>query len=383
MKSYPIFSPFDERINLGLPVFFLGLLGFSLTTGWRPAPEAVDLFNFLAMTLLLGVLHITLTFGSPFVLPEMKSWWKERASGPAGLRFVGLHIAFFLFLLMLFWFAETRAGLESRAVRDAILFGSVSLYVVTGRCWHSLRQSMGLSLLYNRQTERSCLSEKGRRRLETNERWERRLISGLIFSTAIQALFFVATMMEAPLTSAWVVPVKSFFLGLSFVFALALVIQAVLISDLLSWRKVVFSLRYLLYPMSFKMIWISYCVLVLHGLEYFFFYRMLGSRSSRSLRPWDWMPVISMFGIFLCVLHFVPLFLGARPTLEFSFGYTPPEATALTSLVISAVLATRAALVNLHFMIDRHLFRMSDSVSRKAFGGLLGLPMETAGKKAS
>lgn len=363
MKKGAIFRGIDESVNLIFPLIFVFFVGLYLSMGWSPNKDGLPLFSFLVGTILMGLFHVPLGMAGFFVIPEMKAWAKERLSQSEGRRWLFRSLAASGALFFLFWAAESGEWFANPVAHKVIFYIGMTFFFAM-RVQHSVAQSMGLSLLYNRNEE--DLSEERRARLRRAEAWERRFATFLIVAVSLQGLVVGLTAV-----GIWTDPVPFLRTALRvvcFIAAMSMVLPALAVGSL---NKTIFSLRYLLWPWALEYNWVGLGMLGMHGLEYLFFIRKISAESDGApTRFWMWTP--ALIGFLACL----PLVMANRGGFYSVFyGYTSAVFVGdpLPGF-LKAMIAARLAFTIFHYSVDRELFRMRHPVSRKAFGKFMGFP---------
>lgn len=339
--SFFLFSKNIERINLWLPVLFLLGAGVEIFSNFRFLGNLSALqSSILANIILLNITHNAFTYMLLTSSDTMKEWvnnqggallfWKRQAWE------LGLFSLFFLVLLSL-----SNDHREFFVIFTLINFGFAA--------HHALSQSFGLSLLYNRQMERTP-------KLVIAEKDERFLFKTFLYGNIIMGiLFFLYIFQILTVPSQLVKPLLWLGAAVLCLFWGAMVLHTAKNYRALFATKGNFLWRYLLWPLTFFSPIAVFATTVIHGFEYLFVTeKMLRNDCAKKSRiGWLILLVVITFGFLRLETH-----AALRNREEMPFWML-----VLTSISVAISFA--------HYKLDRHIFQMRHKENREAAGKLL------------
>lgn len=182
-----IFSKNSERVNLIFPLFFIlfAFIQFGLKRNFYD--ENVPAMEFLLNYIFLNRAHVIFTFIFLIFIPEFKELLVEKtktAKVNPWLRWFGFLLGFFLFEFLPIKLLEmSYANLEYFLVKFSRIYGM----------WHSMAQTMGLGILYNKTIEQTLqLDERIEFQNSKAVNFERKLVySSFFFCMAYFVLAFI------------------------------------------------------------------------------------------------------------------------------------------------------------------------------------------------
>ncbi len=335
---FAIFKPSDEIMNLALPILLLALVAFEMLFQWPHFGRTLT-ERLLVDVILLNVTHNAFTFMMLFSLPELKPWLSHHGAGNPN-RFwiktvaslVGLSLVMFCF----FYFLQ-----DKYTTLAFVLIGIVF------PMHHALSQSFGLSLLYNRRFPDKAQFAKIEKREKVLSK------SFLVAMVATSCILILASRGNL----RWTDPsVKGCWIGAQ---VITLVFVMLLVINMLSYpgngrlKKLVFSVRYFLWALTWTSPIAIAATKIIHGIEYAFVTRKVIENS----KTVSWVRT----GLF-CVAFIVTLAV-------FREMFHSDQATAPTWLKAMAAVST--AISYFHYYLDRKLFQFRFEINRNTSGRLL------------
>ena len=340
-----IFRPHYERFYLGLMAFGLLFCTASLVTGFGKESLGIDRIGVLVFFIGFNYQHLILTFVGLAVLPEMRKWLRHQFSMPRFF-FFGSVVAVILYIG-----AVRFSNIDRTEISGQIL---ISIYVGLIAI-HTLSQTKGLSLLYNRLLKPNLTpleSEKARR----VEILERICFNGML---VIFFLYWIVKILKPELMGE----------GSSQYFAIAIgslsiviVLNSARYPAVFRSNKVYFLFGALLYGLVPILPVANVVNRALHGCEYVFLAdRMMANSKVKWQRA-------------TLLLATVPLFLSAI-LFSLNVRYNPSVVQLIPRNWIGPIVSIGLWFEYLHYYLDAVMFRFSDPVVRANIGPLL-IPIE-------
>jgi hypothetical protein len=212
---------------------------------------------------------------------------------------------------------------------------------------HALSQSFGLSLLYNQK----CVDLSSAKKQARNERI---LFTIFLFLMLAGSVFFSLAHPGAP--SSIYRHVWSAVKGITIGSALLLSAIALAYPAEIRWKKLIFSLRYHLYALSYFSFFAVVSTKIVHGLEYAFVTR----RALEKSKVMHWKLAAG-------TLIAIVLGLGFMREIYFSSLGSQQE----ISFSLKALTALSVAISFLHYYLDRKIFRFRHAINRETTARLL------------
>jgi hypothetical protein len=338
-----IFRAGDEQINLLLApmlalVCFVVLFKFPVLNKTQMVSA-----RFLVFFIGMNIVHTGITYFLLKDMPAFRKYMEDTATPWMQSRvLVGMTVAL---ITLMFWIFSGRFSPDSLAavslkfVPQKFIIGALKFWSMA----HVIRQTMGLSMLYNISLKGDQLNELEVQRLNKLVRWEKWAFHGLCLSLFIRIFF------------------KSIAPSVFFVFELSccLVIIGVSFASP-KWRKsnkTLYAFRCLLYPFGIVHFIFNFASMIIHGVEYFFLTRRLLDNGNLNRQVSN---QILVYGLGLGTAILLPQFvMQLNPSLEHQlFGRNAP-------LWILVVLAIAKAINLMHFYIDGFIFRFRDPAVRE------------------
>jgi hypothetical protein len=345
-----------NKLLLFLPFPFYVLILVDLLVGGAPSSGENAWLRFFANVIFLNAIHVTFTFLMIWKLPELKDWAKERFRFPVLKAVFAGWIAFAVFL------AASGAGLPVKGEWRQGLAIAFALLTITWPLFHALWQTMGLSLAHHS----GAVASDGR----GWERWER---TGFF-------LLFVLTVARLVLNHGLPVPflaedgggwwqvhlwshssMVSRILFAASLGAVAMVAYGAWKAPLAQDRKLAkacFLLRVPLYLFIPETSWGFFAVNSVHGLEYLLVF--LGMSEASRIEKTERRKMYAVAGAGAVLLA------SALPLVYFADPFISGTSSSLHILAGATL-----AISYVHFIMDRHLFRFRDPVTRRFAGPLL------------
>jgi hypothetical protein len=308
---------------------------------------------FLGQVVFWGAAHGQ---GSIFMLlasPEYRALRKRHAQRgfsifrlSAGIYFAFAAVTFGLLEMGSQWPNSTRIGLFT----FSLLLSCASFH-------HMLRQTFGLSLRYN---------ERKAGVLSAVELQEIRLRDGKTFQRLIAFNFVtLAATFGGFYWPAMAVPetVYAALIAIGFLTALKFVYDSYRDGARLGYEKFRFSLRVILYPVSYIAPIAAFGIITMHGIEHVFCNHQMLRRSRKAT-----FILSAAFFATLCLLMIYHAWArSAFPTLADMPARMPNE----ISVIYIGLFALYVAGGPMHFVLDAYMFRMKDKSTRELIGPLL------------
>jgi hypothetical protein len=333
-----LFSPNLEVFHLILPVIFLGIIfrdiySKQFTLGSLSSIQTSILVNII-------FLNITHNAFTPIFLTSsevLKKWisyhggesvfWRKQ------LTLVVLLTIFFSVILYL----------SSSYKSLLVIFNLINFNFAAH---HALSQSFGLSLIYNRHSP----DMKQKKIADKSER--------ILFSTFLILTLIAGTFVYMPKEILTFLPFNKMAQYLKFILLLVgsgLVAQAVYFYKKDLWAKWIFSLRYLIWPLSFFSSFAILATEIIHGIEY-------GLVTDKILKKDSFLkPKLALY-----LLTLIVVFAGLR---IYGFEKIYIYETISPWLVVGT--AFSVAISFAHYFLDRKLFKMRYEINRNTVGTLL------------
>jgi hypothetical protein len=336
-SSTTIFSPKREFILVAFPFLILILVLAEISLAIKFSALGKNVLFFLANIIFLNTIHFIFTFHLAFTVPAYREVLRKNYGR------LGLVALFFIGIM----FIALRA-IEPHLAGNFGLIVSLCTFLFAAH--HGIKQSFGISLVYNNIARReNSLSQKELNLLESYERRERRYIYILLGLTALN---FVLT--------AWLDLSSKSVIILSCVLAAAtILISSHIIS--LYWNlgsgrfrvKSVFLTRFLLLAPTYFSVTAGIGLSAIHGMEYFYFYRRIRGHTKSESRsaPLFLKGVVALLAILVLVGAFLTPTNGGVPGL-LGWDYLSEN------IWIRIAIITTSGLGLFHFYLDAILFAM-------------------------
>lgn len=346
--SVRIFHTSAEFINLILPFLALPFFIFESTTHtqwnsqhWNTAMLFMNIAG-------LGSIHTYFTVTMMLQLPEFKSWWSEQTSKhslfPARVFIVSV------LLVALSFLSYQALDLHTS------WFPTVETIFLWASAHHSFAQSLGLSQVYTMKIgQEYVFNDDTRKTFACLQHKELKLRKILMATFLIWTLCMVLASMIA----------KPFEYAILFAFLVVLFLylhNSFSFNQLGKSNKFIFTLRLLLYPLSYynqNFLLVVILLRFLHGIEYFGVFQIITSntqaKQSQKKNFLFLTLILSMLGAVLVLFRKSSAFIGwfDQPWMFAIFG------------------SLSVAMVYIHFFLDGLLFKMKDPISRKWIAPLL------------
>lgn len=341
---------------------FLGLIGvliqFLFFEFHIENPQAVALFYIVVSTFFLSTTHIAYSVVMYRDLPEFQKAMAAKFGSKSRFLmriFLVFGLCFLLFLL------GQGIFLTENWTRASVLFFCTYAFFDSLLVFHSLRQTLGLSLQIGHKTKESpTFDDHGK--MEKLEVLEKKIVVSLILVDILIKAFWILQIAEIVKLkinpSMWGMIVMAPIVALLVLLAFAT----------RSKEKTLFSLRYLLRPFVYLSPASSLALLAVHGLEYHQVSRKLIQRSSmpksRTSKVWA-----SLIGL-MVLTAFLGL-LEAKSLTGYFYSVSPSALNFEVPALFRAGNALLWALVVTHIYFDSVAFRMKDPNVRNHIGPLL------------
>lgn len=353
-----IFSKNSERVNLIFPVLFafFAFIQFALRRNFYS--ENIPAMEFFLNYIFLNRAHVIFTFIFLFFVPEFKELLVEKtktAKVNPWLCWFGFFLGFFFF----FEFLPKKLLEMSYTNHEYFLVKISRIYGM----WHSMAQTMGLGILYNKTIEQT-LSPNERIVFQNSKavNYERKLVYSSFFFC--MAYFVMVFIFPSPWLNALpLISMGLILLNLYFNFVNPQIKRS---------NKSFFLLRTLLLPIGMFSNAAFMGFLAIHAVEYFLVFLKIIDNSSIQKEKTN----LLVFNIsLLMIAGFILINMGMNPIK--SLFYKPSE---LKLQVLIFIFALGNTMTYLHFYIDGQLFRMKNFENRKYLGPLLTKKNTSIGK---
>lgn len=328
MKSVSLFSPKIEKINLFFPIPFIiiSLIEAFKFTSFRDQ-NFRDTFSYISLIIFLNYLHV---FFTPFfltVLPGGRKWFIEKCKLDKSHRWI------FLVLVIASYRYFIYPAHQPTLYFDLLFSGFLELFAI----YHNASQTYGLSLLYNKKS-----IEQGRITKEQISKSEK--IERMVFYIQFSLITFASIGRRTPLGEGVVRFIMPISLIISFLYLLMIYFQTKSIVS----NKLIYSLRFLLYPLTLNSFIATMGILSFHGIEYLFVTHKLIEKDGGDYRLAG---IVFMFLlIFIAIVYSYTYFLSDKSIYWFPFQY-------LNSFFSIFIL--------IHYWLDGLLFKSKDKISRQ------------------
>ncbi|MBK9038870.1 MAG: hypothetical protein IPL83_06890 [Bdellovibrionales bacterium] len=346
----------DESVNLLLPFGFLALSAAELTL-LRP----LSLVGFILALSTLAAAHHMFSLSLLLTVLEIKAWIDTKTNGKPFLFWVPFGLIFAV-LLVVFGASFKKLKIDNQLL-SFLLVSFYFLDSVLFSSFHMIYQSMGVSFIHsNKVIQASSEPEGTRNRLKWYLEIERNLVRMLLFSVVLSTIVFRGYLDGYEHFLAYAMYYKTIAVVFSLCVSAGLIFVGYRCFKLGLPIKLIFSIRYLVWPFyAFSMAAVS-GVRIIHGYEYFLVWKKI--KRSRQERV---VMYSSIFVIGITTLYFFLLLFRKNGMADYflSMGSGPKSDFIIWSWSIYA--ATNI----LHIIIDSMIFKMRDKSVRKASMKLL------------
>jgi hypothetical protein len=353
MKSrVQLFTDSDEILFLAVPIFFV--LGAALLwlLGWTDLTSSSEkVIDAIIMTVGMQEAHKVFTFAL-LALPESRQWLTAQRQ----LQHKNLLLRWAItgaLLFVVFWFLygyadqlRSASGGGLHGISAWKFFWLAFYYVNFG---HTLGQTYGLSMLYNRAYLDSLpTGERAAARVLMWMNIERRVYKPFLWSMAIYAAYWQVFSYDQ-----W----SSYAIAPGVLAIAAVMLPTFFLPAPLRRAKLWFNVRLLLYLVLFfpGVLLLGFGLNVVHNLEYWNVLKSSAGNSRLANKRWYW--AMSALGFALFVLLALPRNSGFFVAANAWFV----AHMALRDGLIAATLAMTA----LHYLMDGDIFHFSDPMTRK------------------
>lgn len=347
-KPTSIFRPYDEILNLIIPILVLAFVAYELFVHrtfdvYGSSIGALGV-NIIIDILLLNITHNAFTIMMFLSLPEMKLWLDTKRGGAR--YFILRTFALLVFLIFIFGFGF-RFGKDVPYFNDLLLLAGV--YFPTH---HALAQSLGLSILYN---------QKARAIGPTPMKWVEKLERVLILLLVPITIFFILAGQDTNvlgISLSEMNPRSGLYLGVTV--ACLILICASLQPKSTRIKKLLFSTRFMVWALTVVSPLAVLATRAIHGLEYLFVVRKMSSNSQKPTWPILAFNVLALTAVFAFVRIY---YFMLRQKHQFN---------SLTEFnILTGITAISVAFTYVHYYLDRQLFLMRRPENREIIGRLL------------
>lgn len=346
----------EESVNLLLPFGFLALSVAELTL-LRP----LSLVGFVLALSTLAAAHHMFSLSLLLTVPEMKGWIDTKTKGKPFLFWLSLGLIFAL-LLVVFGVSFKKLKIDNHFLAlllasfyflDSVLFSS----------FHMIYQSMGVSFLHsNKVIQGSSEPEETRNHLKSYLEIERNLVRLLLFSVVFSTIVFRGYLDGFEHFLAYVMYYKTIAVVFSLCVSTGLIFVGYRCFRLGLPIKLIFSIRYLVWPFyAFSMAAVS-GVRIIHGYEYFLVWKKIKRSKKERVLMYS-----SFFVIGITTIYFFLLLFRKNGMAYYFFSTGPGPKSDFIIWSWSIYAATNI----LHIIIDSMIFKMRDKSVRKASMKLL------------
>ena len=337
-----------ETLNLSLPFVLVSIALLLPLVGVKLDSLTKDIAFLVHAYLFLNASHVILTLFLIASLPEARRLiaesWRRRANW--------IYISLLsVVVLPIIKYADfiTHFG----RWQNFLVFAIPNIFLYR----HAIKQTYGLSLLYNARADTN-LSNAGRLKTYELEEQERKFFKAIIFFTVLQSMY---RLMPIPAHGYLKTTLSVFtFLPAIMIFWNGLKYEGPLWSN-----KKTFLARIFLYPLSGFSFLLGFALGAVHGMEYFFLTIKIVLRSHQRNKA-----LLLTIALALVIAIVAPQMIYKAPKFA---GYFWSHAKDWPLAANGTIVALFFTLDFLHFYLDGILFRMSDPLTRECMGPLLGL----------
>ena len=341
-----IFGQWSERLVLIAPL--VGLVGFALQIHFMPSPSisTQHIWAFFSQIIFLNTIHILFTFDLLVAVPAYRDILKK------GRPQIQALIIFCVFVAAL-----ALRLLESRLKGNwgLMILAVIILYDI----YHVMRQTLGLSLLYNFHSSKMLPNSNDIQRLKKLDLQERFTCGFIILLGSSQ--FLIGHWIEKEHVS-WVQIERIVMATFGCVLVFALMVQYYRINRVLFRNKIIYVIRYALVMSTF----ISFFGLVVlksvHGIEYFFVYRRIKNNSAPERGKLKFLA--RAFILLLASIVFIGLLV--EPSYGVFALFHLEEMVDRPWFHLLSVVVGALALV--HYFLDGQIFAMKNEPVRQSTG---------------
>lgn len=329
-----------EKICLAAPLLMLPLMAWELHLAHAIPYYFAFLVGNAGDGLFGSVGHSGLAWGLLYLTPEGREWWKAHK-----IRVVAVACVFFAAMLTLFFIDDSR-----------FLTWFLALYISL-TFHHSLMQTQGITFAYSHENEPDRSERQRIERLHSKQRYA---FGALVF---LSCIYPVSELLGWPILTNLQNRIIYFAVGAAV--ALWLIFSNLTLSGPQK-NKMIFLARTFCVPLGAFSVFAANGTRVIHSLEYILIYRkMLSNSESERLFKGFQRVAISLTLYFSFSAIWIFFFLRST---EFTMDYEIVTGLPAPLKVLAALTLTRSLM---HYYMDRKIFRMSNPVSRRAFGALL------------
>lgn len=297
-------------------------------------------WRFFANVIMLNSLHVAMTFIFMAMLPDFRSWYSQEYYSSRVSPILQWFL-FFVFIFIMQLLERTEDFSPSVYIKIVLLSYAI---------FHTSRQNLGLSILINRKRLKVS-SEK----IVKLENFERKLVWIVVVCTIFPVATSSIPWLSFGIETAMIRGGCALIMCVS---VLHLVCSTALVLRKKSATKVIFLMRYLIYPLSLYSFLGIVGVGIMHGVEYLFVVHHLMSRASKKNFIIDFATYSS---VFLFVIVFWLSLMGTRSGIAQFF--ISEELLGFIYGKYSSVLL--GSIVFLHYHIDGKIFKFSQPGVRK------------------
>lgn len=355
MKRLGILNDVPEAINHLFCGIFLCLLGMEMIGGATLLPElSRGDVTFISNYIFFNEAHAVLTLIFMYRLPAIRAWGKQYYGGSR--RFLWrIALIFLTFFSLVF--------LEKSGLLPPFWGFAVRTFVIIFAFYHGVRQIQGLAVMYNQRIAGALESSEARARFQKHRRTEKRLFSGLIWTTVVGAILSQSSKgyFRHPLPAGS----YEFFLKSSLLLCGVFIVLLFLNSWTAPGTNKSYKNFYLL-RLLFIPFWPFYPMALLgrmslHGIESLLIYDKIASVSAQG--------AASPKSLFSASLYALAIFMF----LSFSANYTGAlfDGKTAQDFPFDILLSACICVSLLHYYMEGALFKMENPISRKYIGPLL------------
>ena len=320
MKPVTLFAPKIEKFNLLFPLPFIvvGIFEAFKFISFRDQLFR-ERFSYVSLIIFLNYLHV---FFTPFfisVLPSGRKWFKEKCRADKSQYWIGIILLIAIYRYFIYPQNQPTIYL------DLLFTGILEIFAI----YHNASQTFGLSLLYNKKAIEAKVTTK--EALKVTEPWERRLFH-------FQFILLTTTMIarRTPIGDNiiyYVLPIAMFIsaIQLGLIYLQTRSIQS---------YKFIYSLRFLLYPLTLNSFVATMGILSFHGVDYLFVTQKLMEKEEGN------------YQIPVAVFAFLLLFI----TVVFSYNYFLDESS-LYWIPFQLLNAFFSMFILLNYSVDVLMFK--------------------------
>lgn len=335
-----IFGGRREVILLGLPLILILMAWLEHIFDWNHSDNFQSELTVIVNVVFLSSLHCIFTFQMAFTNPTYRQIIRSHRGKWSE--------ALLIFFAGLFIFLQFLQDFSNPLVGQIVFFG-----LTTFVYYHTARQFLGLSLIYNMNARKEAqLTPTQLKNLSKAESLEKRGTYVHIFGMSLQTAVIFLYESQGLQMPVWI---RHVMVGIGAILIAAMIYRYRQISPQLFRNKIIFMFRYFLMLISFYSFWAFMGTKIVHGIEYYMIYKRIQTHNKEPVKsPISLQALTYILALVLIVTNFMSEPIGFRFNKD---GFTD-----------KALLVVAGALNWFHYYLDGILFAMKRNDVRSQTG---------------